>query len=295
MPVLSIDKIEKNYGSIKAVNQLSLDVEQGNIYGILGPNGSGKTTTLGIILGIIKASGGTYQWFGGEYSKKHRKKIGAMLETPNFYPYMNAVQNLKIVAGIKEAKNPNIDELLEIVNLSHRKKSSFKTYSLGMKQRLGIAATLIGDPEVLIYDEPTNGLDPEGIAEVRHTILKIAQSGKTILMASHILAEVEKICTHVAILKRGNLLASGAIGSIINDDIIIELGSDDISSLQLFLQKIEWLQFVEQKGNILIANMDSSHTAGEINQLAWEHNIVLTHLLSRQKSLEAEFMEIVKK
>ena len=164
MPVLEINNLTKKYGSIVAVNNLSLNVDKGNIYGFLGPNGSGKTTTLGIILGILHQNSGDYRWFEGQYGENPRRHLGALLETPNFYPYMNADENLNVVAHIKKVAHPKIDELLDLVNLTNRRKSAFRTYSLGMKQRLAIAAAMIGDPEILIFDEPTNGLDPQGIA-----------------------------------------------------------------------------------------------------------------------------------
>src|SRR5690606_17499858 len=204
MPVLTIQNLSKNYGKIKAICNLSFTVEKGNIYGILGPNGSGKTTTLGIILGITKNDAGSFNWFDGLKGKDARQKIGALLETPNFYPYLNADENLAIIAHIKKMNRHRFDDLLSLVDLTQRRHSPFRTYSLGMKQRLAIAASMVGDPEVLIFDEPTNGLDPLGIAEVRNVIVKIARQGKTILMASHILDEVEKICSHVAILKQGS-------------------------------------------------------------------------------------------
>ena len=211
MTVLQISGLTKKYGKITALKSLDLKIEQGNVYGLLGPNGSGKTTTLGIILGILKQDDGSFSWFGDKYGDQYRLKIGAILETPNFYPYLNADENLEIIRHIKNDQNADFTELLTMVNLVDRRKSNFSTYSLGMKQRLAIAATLIGEPEVLIFDEPTNGLDPQGIAEVREILKKIANTGKTVIMASHILDEVEKICSHVAIIKKGQLLATGPV------------------------------------------------------------------------------------
>ena len=197
MPVLQINNLTKRYGKLTALDNLNLTIEAGNIYGLLGPNGSGKTTTLGIILGILTKSSGTFEWFDGKYGDKYRMRIGAILETPNFYPYLDAQKNLEIVQDIKQSPGDDIEALLTTVNLAHRKDSKFRTYSLGMKQRLAIAATLIGSPDVVIFDEPTNGLDPEGIAEVRNILRRVANSGKTVIMASHLLHEVEKICSHV--------------------------------------------------------------------------------------------------
>lgn len=293
MSVLNISNLTKQYGSITAVNNLSLEINSGEIYGLLGPNGSGKTTTLGMILGIIQKNSGSYQWFDGQYQEHDaRKRIGTLLETPNFYPYMNAIQNLEIVAHIKKAKNPPYEELLELVNLLHRKNAPFKTYSLGMKQRLAIAGALIGDPDVLIFDEPTNGLDPQGIAEVRNTIRQIANRGKTIIMASHILDEVEKICSHVAIIKNGNLLATGTVGSIISNDKQIEISSKDVTQLYDLFKDYSKVNKITSDENILTLSAQEDLTAGEINELCFQKNITLTHLVVRKKSLEAEFLEI---
>jgi len=292
MSVLQIRDLTKQYGSLTAVKNLSLSVEKGNIYGILGPNGSGKTTTLGIILGIINKNGGSYEWFEGRYGEQARHHIGALLETPNFYPYLTAQKNLEIVAHIKQTGNAGNDELLDLVNLGHRKDSLFRTFSFGMKQRLAIAAAMVGDPEVLIFDEPTNGLDPEGIAEVRNTLIKIAARGKTIIMASHILDEVEKICSHVAIIKNGNLLATGTVGAIINNQISIEIASDNNPQLQALLSREMNIQKFEQKGPVLVIQVDEEVSTAQINQIAFKHGLTLTHLVARQKSLESEFLEI---
>lgn len=294
MPILSINQISKSYGKNKALDELSLTIEKGNVYGLLGPNGSGKTTTLGIILGILSADSGSFQWFDGNYGVHHRKHIGAILETPNFYPYKSAVDNLSIISHIKGVKQSNFDQLLELVNLKHRKDSAFRTYSLGMKQRLAIAATMIGEPEVVIFDEPTNGLDPQGIAEVRRTLLQIADSGKTVLMASHILDEVEKICSHVAIIKNGILLATGPVGSILSNDVILELRSDDIGSLSSLLNNIDWVKNATLINGTIEAQMDESHSLAELNRLAFENNITLTHLVGRRQRLEEEFLAITK-
>lgn len=293
MSVLSITNLTKKYGSITAVNKLSLSIEPGNIYGILGPNGSGKTTTLGMILGIIHPNSGSYEWFDGKLKKHHaRQKIGTLLETPNFYPYMNALQNLKIVAHIKKVKNPPYQELLELVNLYERRLSPFKTFSLGMKQRLAIAGALIGDPEILIFDEPTNGLDPQGIAEVRHTIRKIGNQGKTIIMASHILDEVEKICSHVAIIKQGNLLATGTVGSIISNDKTIEIAAQDMTALYHLLSGYKGINQIDTEDDLLRLSVEQSVSPAELNALAFQNNITLSYLIEKQKSLEEEFLEI---
>lgn len=292
MRVLEINQLTKKYGAITAVNGLSLNVEAGQIMGILGPNGSGKTTTLGSILNIIRPNSGSYTWFEGKYGKEERMKIGALLETPNFYPYLSAVKNLQIIAHIKKVSSPKIDELLELVNLYERRHSNFRTYSYGMKQRLAIAGAMIGDPEVLIFDEPTNGLDPQGIAEVRGIVKRIAGQGRTIIMASHILDEVEKVCSHVAIIKKGNLLAMGGVGTILNNDQQVDIKSGDIPSLITFLSNIPQINKLERNDGMLTLYVDQDLDAATLNKLAFENGIVLTHLVVKPKSLETEFLQI---
>ena len=219
-------------------------------------------------------------------------RIGAILETPNFYPYLNATRNLEIIQDIKNSHNDNINELLETVNLAHRKESKFRAYSLGMKQRLAIAATLIGQPDVVIFDEPTNGLDPEGIAEVRNILKKVAESGKTVIMASHLLDEVEKICSHVAIIKNGQLLATGSVGSILSNDITVEVSSSNIERLSNLISGVDWIHNIKIDKDIIEFQMDEEHTAQEINTLAYNNDIILNHLVSRKRKLEEEFLEI---
>lgn len=291
MLVLKTNALTKNYKNICAVNRLDLQIEQGNLYGILGPNGSGKTTTLGMILDIIRPSSGSFSWFGQPPSGQQRRRIGAILETPNFYPYMNAIQNLELVAHIKQVSTDEIPELLEVVGLSERALTPFKSYSLGMKQRLAIAGALLGDPEVLIFDEPTNGLDPQGIVEVRNLLIEIGARGKTILLASHIIDEVEKICSHVAIIKYGNLLASGAVSSILSQDPIIEVAADDMAGLQKTLTESQLIQSCQLMGTYLELQLQEGIEAREINKFAFDKGVILTHLKTRKKSLETEFLE----
>ena len=295
MTVLQISGLTNKYGKITALKSLDLKIEQGNVYGLLGPNGSGKTTTLGIILGILKQDDGSFSWFGDKYGDQYRLKIGAILETPNFYPYLNADENLEIIRHIKNDQDADFTELLTMVNLVDRRKSNFSTYSLGMKQRLAIAATLIGEPEVLIFDEPTNGLDPQGIAEVREILKKIANTGKTVIMASHILDEVEKICSHVAIIKKGQLLATGPVGSIINSDITVELASNDMHLLKSFLAGIPMVKSLHMLDKFIEITVDQNEDFAVLNKLAFDNGIILTHFVGRKKRLETEFLEITSK
>ena len=295
MSLLTVKGLAKNYGSLAALDGLDLTVEAGQIFGLLGPNGSGKTTLLAILLDVIHPSGGSFSWFEGAAGGHVRNRIGALLETPNFYPYLNADQNLSIVATIKGISNPSLDALLELVQLKDRRHSPFRTYSLGMKQRLALAACLVGDPEVLILDEPTNGLDPEGMVEMRQIIQKIAAQGKTIILASHILDEVEKVCSHVAIIKKGKLLATGAIGSILSDQPTVEVGTPDLERLLQFLSTCFLVKKISRGDNRLILELHPGRTPAELNQLAFESGIVLDHLVMKRQSLEMEFLEITRK
>jgi len=293
MNVLSINNISKNYGKVTALRNVSFSVPRGSVFGILGPNGSGKTTLLGIIMDVLKATGGTYQLFDENPNNQLRKRIGTLLETPNFYHYLSAVQNLKITAGIKQRGENDIERVLEIVSLTNRKNSIFSNYSLGMKQRLAIAAALLGDPEVLVLDEPTNGLDPVGIAEIRELIRLLASQGKTIIMASHMLDEVEKVCSHVAILKYGELITFGNVDEIFINDDIVEVASSDIEQLKDALKLMPGNLKVEIKGNIVqITFPVGTANLENVNQFCFEKGIVLSQLQIRKKSLESKFMEL---
>jgi ABC-2 type transport system ATP-binding protein len=293
-PILSIQGVSKNYGSIQALNSVSFDVPQGCVFGILGPNGSGKTTLLSIILDILQARSGTYNWFGKPGSAATRKLIGSLLETPNFYHYLSAVDNLNITHAISgRGDATDIDRVLEIVKLSARKKSKFKTYSLGMKQRLAIGAALLGNPDVLVFDEPTNGLDPVGIAEIRELIKQLARDGKTIIMASHLLDEVEKVCTHVAILKKGNLLTAGPVDEVLANEDIVEVSAQDTVKLKEVLASIPGHTHLKEEGKAIqlffpigTANME------DINRYCFNQGITLNQLLLKKKSLETKFFEL---
>ncbi|MBL0055866.1 MAG: ABC transporter ATP-binding protein [Chitinophagaceae bacterium] len=301
MAILSIKKLSKNYGAIRALNQVSFDVPPKTVFGILGPNGSGKTTLLGIVMDILKATEGTYEWNGESSSPAIRKKIGTLLETPNFYHYLSAVENLRIAARIKEADEDDIPRILEIVNLYQRKDSKFSTYSLGMKQRLAIASTLLGDPDILVFDEPTNGLDPAGIAEIRELIKELNRKGKTIIMASHILDEVEKVCTHVAIIQKGILKAVGSVREVMNTGgeagateaaLLVELGAADLTQLRTVLDKMPGIESIaDAEKGLLVVCPESLGTAA-INKWCFENGVVLDKLEIKRKSLESRFLEI---
>jgi len=292
--ILEVKNLTKKFKHI-AVNNISFDVEKGNVYGLLGPNGSGKSTTFGMLLSTINPTSGSWKWFGKEGTDTHTlKKIGAIIEQPNFYPYLSAEKNLEIVATIKEIPYSRIDEVLEVVNLLTRKKDAFKTYSLGMKQRLSIASALLADPEVLILDEPTNGLDPEGIIQIRDIINSIAKSGTTIIVASHLLDEIEKICSHVIVLKQGNAIYSGSVDAMSNTKGFFELKADNISELVSVLGSFGIFSSVKEQDNLIIAQISSDISASELNKKVFEKGISLSHLQKKKESLESQFLELVK-
>ena len=290
--VLEIKNLSKQYGRIKAVDGLSLNVKRGNVFGILGPNGSGKTTTLGMILEIINPTSGDFLWFGQKSDKNVRKRIGAILEHPIFYPYLTAVQNLRIVCDIKGVPYSRIDEVLTQVGLEERKDWKFRTYSLGMKQRLSIGSALLCDPEVMLLDEPTNGLDPQGIAEIRELIVEIANSGKTILLASHLLDEVQKVCTHFAVLRRGKLVHQGPVDEVDKGGVQIEVKAD-VDNLQEVLEGSGMAVKIKRELDKYTMTMNNGYTATDVNAYLFKNDITAKHLLLKTRTLEQQFLEIL--
>jgi ABC-2 type transport system ATP-binding protein len=292
--VLYIDKLSKKYGSLQALDQLTLQVEAGSIYGLLGPNGSGKTTTLGMVLDVIRPSGGNFLWFGKPISKEAKQRVGALLETPNFYPYLTAKRNLQVVADIKNANPDNINKMLDMVGLGTRSHTTFNGFSLGMKQRLALASAMLNDPEVLVLDEPTNGLDPQGIAEVRDLILRIASHGKTIVLASHLLDEVEKVCTHVAVLQAGKLKANGPVSNILSAHDQLLISADELAPVLQLLERLPYIVQFGQDKDIITLTLAEGYTSTDLNRDMFAQGVVLSQLLVRRKSLEAQFLEIIK-
>lgn len=294
--ILSINNLTKKYGYVTAVKDLSFNIEKGNIYGILGPNGSGKSTTLGVVLSVVNRTSGNFSWYGGTMSTHEAlKKVGAIIERPNFYPYMTAYQNLKLVCKIKGVDFSKIDEKLKIVDLLDRRDHKFSTYSLGMKQRLAIASALLNDPEILILDEPTNGLDPQGIHQVREIIKEIANKGTTILLASHLLDEVEKVCTHVVVLRKGEKLYSGRVDEMISSHGFFELKSEKQDDLIKVLEGYTNFGKIKMEEGLITAFLNEPLDATTFNKLMFEKGITLSHLVKRRESLEEQFLQLTDK
>ncbi len=290
--VLSTHQLTKNYGKLCAVNQLNLEVKRGQIFGMLGPNGSGKTTTLGMLMGVTNPSSGSFSWFGEPATHHTRKKIGAVLEHPIFYPYLSGQKNLELNAMIKGADPKNIPKVLKTVDLTLRKDDKYRTYSLGMKQRLAIASALVSDPIILILDEPTNGLDPMGIAEIREIVKRIADDGKTIILASHLLDEVQKVCTHFAVLRKGKLMHSGPVDDVGKGEETVEVMAyhDDLGVL---LQEFVGSGPIKKENGVFQVMMKDGYHSQDLNRFLFERGIVTSHLTTKKKSLEKQFLEIL--
>lgn len=293
--ILTLNNITKKFGPITAVKDLSFTIEKGNVYGILGPNGSGKSTTLGMVLNVVNKTSGDFHWFDGSDSTHEAlKKVGAIIESPNFYPYMTAAQNLNLVCKIKNVNQAKIDEKLEVVGLLDRRDSKFQSFSLGMKQRLAIASALLNDPEILILDEPTNGLDPQGIHQIREIIKKIASTGTTILLASHLLDEVEKVCNHVIIIRKGIKLYSGPVDQLNANHGYFELKSSDMSQLENALLESGLFDSVKKnpEEEYITAILSKPAETEELNRMLIQKEIILTHLVKRKESLEQQFLKL---
>ncbi len=293
MEILRINQLTKRYGKLVAVDKLDVSIEKGSIYGILGPNGSGKTTTLGMILNVIRPSSGSFNWFSNTDTNVNRQKIGATIETPIFYPYLSGQKNLEIFCQIKKISDTDIERVLKIVELYDRRKDTFKTYSLGMKQRLAIAGALLGEPEVLILDEPTNGLDPQGIAEIRRLIISIAKQGITIILASHLLDEVQKVCSHVLILKKGKKLVSGKVDDILLEPTIFEIKVDENDKLKNLLANDSELNLIQEHQGLFVINSSNQLSGLDLNRYLFKNGITASHLHKQEKSLETYFLEII--
>ncbi|KRD12825.1 ABC transporter ATP-binding protein [Flavobacterium sp. Root901] len=293
--ILTIQNLSKRYGRIQALKNVSFSIQKGHVYGILGPNGSGKSTTLGIVLSVVNKTSGDYKWFDGNVQTHEAlKKVGAIIERPNFYPYMTAEENLKLVCKIKSINYSKIEEKLNLVGLAERKDSRFSTFSLGMKQRLAIASALLNDPEILILDEPTNGLDPQGIHQIRDIIKEIASQGTTILLASHLLDEVEKVCSHVVVLRKGEVLYSGSVDGMSANEGFFEISSNDNLMLKSVLSNHPAVSEIKDEDGKVLVYLKSELTASELNQFLFSKNIILSHLVKRKNSLEAQFLELTK-
>ena len=294
MTVIETTGLAKRFRRTRAVDGIDFSVEQGQVYGFLGPNGSGKTTTIGMLLGIIGPTAGSMRLFGGGTPRDlhhARQRIGATLEQPNFYPYMSGLDNLRIAARVKDKGQWEIDEALETVGLTARRRDLFQTYSLGMKQRLALAATMLGDPELVILDEPANGLDPEGMREIRDIITGFAQRGKTVFLSSHLLWEVERTCTHAAVIAKGRILAQGSVKALTAGAARVELRAGDLPRLTAIVKDYPGVVSANIEGDVVVVELKGEDTAA-LNRFVTERGVYVSHLTVKQKSLEDAFLEL---
>ena len=293
--MVEIEGLRKHFGSVVAVKDLSLRIPRGGVFGLLGPNGSGKTTTIGLMLGLIRPSGGTIRLFGQEVRESHTsalQRIGAMVESPAFYPGLSGRANLRFFQGMGRSRaGKSVDELLELVGLSARANSKFRTYSLGMKQRLGIAYALLGDPELVFLDEPTNGLDPSGMAEVRELIARLAEAGHTIVLSSHLLNEVEQVCKDVAILSRGQIIAQGKVQDLLHTQGAVRLKTTADERAAQILGALEWVSAVRSEGGYIVASV-SPDRSGDLTRALAQQDVFVTEMVPQRVSLEKFFLQI---
>jgi ABC-2 type transport system ATP-binding protein len=309
--VISTTRLTKAFGNLVAVNDLNLQVMRGDVFGFLGPNGSGKTTTIRMLLGLIRPSAGRAILFGLDTAYQLPAillRIGAIVETPILYPYLSGLDNLRVVAAnsgmvLGKANDRRIEEVLDIVELHGYGKLAYRKYSLGMKQRLGIAAALLTDPELVMLDEPTNGLDPSGMIEIRQLIRRLSSLGKTIFLSSHLLAEVQQVCNRVAILRKGNLVKQGDVKELLRERerIEVRIGQADqtSSAFDVLRQSQEqgatWISNISIEQNnenepILIIDAPVARSA-EINMLLAHNNLFAAQICPREGNLEEVFLE----
>ena len=293
--VIRTDGLTKRYGKIVAVDGLSMEVRRGHVYGLLGPNGSGKTTTMGMLLGLVRPTSGSFSLFGS--SDGHRdalRRIGSIVETPAFYPYLSGRQNLAYFQGISGRGEPaELDELLERVGLASRGGDRFQTYSLGMKQRLGLAYAMLGDPELLFLDEPTNGMDPEGMAEVRELVRGLGTGGRTVLLSSHLLHEVEQVCDSVTIISRGKLIAQGAVADLLRArrSEQVRVKTTDDARARETLSALEWVEDVAVQAGSLLVTAPITRS-GDLTSALSQAGVSVTEMAPVQTSLEEYFLEV---
>ena len=291
--VIQTHELSKRYGRILAVNKLSLEVPRGHVFGLLGPNGSGKTTAMGMLLGLVKPTSGTFTLFGSEVPHQDAlHRIGAIVETPSFYPYLSGYNNLAFFQGISgTGSSDELDQLLNTVGLASRGKDSFKTYSLGMKQRLGLAYALLGSPDLLFLDEPTNGMDPAGMAEVRDLIRSLATGGRTILLSSHLLNEVEMVCDSVGILSKGNLIKQGKVADLIQTGEQIRISTTDNAKALEILSGLDWVEEAVSDDQGLLITAPSDRSA-ELSIALNQSQVYVSSMVTVRTSLEEYFLEV---
>ncbi len=293
--VIETQALTKRYGPILAVDSLSIQVPRCGVFGLLGPNGSGKTTTMNMLLGLVRPTSGTFRLLGHDSAsglQEALQDIGAIAESPAFYPYLSGRANLQYFQGIiRRGASGDVERLLEMVGLADRARSKFSTYSQGMKQRLSVAYALLGDPELLFLDEPTNGLDPAGMAEVRELIRRLSGEGRTVLLSSHLLHEVEQVCVRVAIMSRGQLVAQGAMRDLLRRRGAVRLSSTDDTKAAAIISALPWVAAVTSDKGYLIAEAPPERS-WELTKALAEEGVAVREMSPVEISLERYFLEV---
>ena len=293
--VLRVAGLTKRYGARPVVDGLDLEVRRGEVFGFLGPNGAGKTTAIAMILGLVKPHAGSVEILGHDLARDPQaalRRVGAIVETPTFYPYLSGLDNLRALAlargGVPQQR---FAEVLALVGLEGRHRDRYGTYSLGMKQRLGIAGALLHDPELLILDEPSNGLDPAGMVEIRGLILRLARAGQTIVICSHLLTEVQQVCDRVLILAKGRAVAQGEVAELLSQGAQTILRVEDPARAEAILRRVPWIEQIASQGDTLLLTMPDDH-AFALGRLLAEHNLVIGEMRRQERDLEQFFLAI---
>jgi|WetSurMetagenome_2_1015567.scaffolds.fasta_scaffold12775_5 ABC-2 type transport system ATP-binding protein len=293
--ILRTRGLSKDFGKLRAVDNLNIEIRRGDVFGFLGPNGAGKSTTVGMILNLVSPTSGSVELFGRELTENPwaaLRRIGAVIESPAFYPYLSGWDNLEaLTRSIGNIPRSKITEVLQRVNLLDRAKDKYGHYSMGMKQRLGIASTLLPDPELIILDEPTNGLDPAGMKEIRDLIPQIAQENGAVMLCSHLLHEVEMVCTRVAIIKQGVTLANSSIKELTNQGQYLKIRVEERIKAKSILSIVPWIKSIsEEKGYLVVgAPLDK---AAQLNRTLAEQGVFASELVSENSSLENIFLQL---
>jgi ABC-2 type transport system ATP-binding protein len=293
--IVRTEHLTKYFGKLVAVDDINLEVHKGEVFGFLGPNGSGKSTTMGMMLGLIAPTSGTVELFGMDtqsHLPKILQRVGAVTESTGFYPYLSGKDNLDYIARITGGvSRSRIKEVLDLVELSGREKDKFSNYSLGMKQRLAIACALLNDPEFIILDEPTNGLDPAGMREIRELIIRLGREGKTIFLNSHLLYEVEHVCERVAIIKRGKMITQGTVKDLMKKGDILQLKVTDLERAMTVLKNIDWVTSIAREDDKLLIGVKAEKYA-EISAVLAKESIFVTEMRAEENTLEEFFLEM---
>ncbi len=294
-PAVAISGLGKRYGAIKAVDGLSMTVPDGGVHGFLGPNGSGKTTTIRMLLGLIPADAGTMRLFGEPVPARLPQvidKVGAIVEQPKFFDTFSARKNLALLAQAIGAPLSRVAEVIDQVGLTGRERGDFRTYSLGMKQRLAVAATLLKDPQLLIFDEPTNGLDPQGIHDFRATVRQLADAGKTVLVSSHILAEVQQVADTVTIIARGQTLAEGPVATLLaaGSDPVRVVVADPLRASEIL--RTAGLAVQPSGPGLLVTRPDGPLDPALLARVLGEQGLWVSELGVQRRNLEQLYLEV---